>query len=125
MTNDRLRTAWMVGCVLIILGILIIFRGGFYNLGYFVDLHGYNVSLGIALCGFGVFFILTGFRKKPKDYVDEFLICPNCETSFNKEDIADQQCPQCNVKLENLEGVYERHPELKNGMSHFKVEDFS
>ncbi|MBW2603601.1 MAG: hypothetical protein JRE28_04695 [Deltaproteobacteria bacterium] len=64
MTDDRLRTACMVGCAFIILGILVIFKGGFSQLGYFVGFHGYHVPFGIFLCVFGVFFLLTGFRRK-------------------------------------------------------------
>ena len=64
MTDERLRTACMLGCAFIILGILVIFRGGFSQLGYFVSFHGYHVSFGIGLCVFGVFFLITGFRRK-------------------------------------------------------------
>ncbi|MDQ7837781.1 MAG: hypothetical protein RDU59_04745 [Thermodesulfobacteriota bacterium] len=67
MSNDRLHTGYMVGGALIALGLLVLVKGGFYQLGYYVDFHGYHMPFGIALCIIGVFFILTALRRKPKD----------------------------------------------------------
>lgn len=66
MQNDRSRTAYMIGLAFIGLGVLSILKGGFYNLGYYLDFQGYHVPFGITMCVFGILFLLTGIRRKGK-----------------------------------------------------------
>ena len=42
----------------------------------------------------------------------ETVICLNCQKPFSFYEINNYQCPKCNGVLENLDGFYERHPEL-------------
>jgi len=113
MNHNRIRTGYLVGFALTGLGVLVIVRGGFYHLGHFVDFSGYHIPFGITIFTLGVFFLFTAFRRKTRDLKDMALICPKCKESFIKEDIPQQRCPKCEVELEDLEGFYERHPELK------------
>ncbi len=48
------------------------------------------------------------------DYTNEpeTVICLQCQTPFIFTKVKNFQCPKCNGVLENLEGFYERHPEL-------------
>ena len=113
MIHNRVRIGYLVGCALIGLGILVIVKGGFYHLDHFVDFSGYHIPFGITIFTLGVFFLFTAFRRKKRDFKNVALICPKCKESFIKKDIAQQRCPKCKVELEDLEGFYERHPELK------------
>ena len=61
----------------------------------------------------GLLFIWVVLRKKAKTYQDKFLICPKCETTYNKKEVPDEQCPRCKIELEDLNEFYARHPEFK------------
>ena len=80
-------------------------------------MYGYPVSnaTGVIVALFGVALIVFAiFRKStPDKEEDKFLICPKCKTPFNQKDLTDSRCPECKAELEDLEGFYERHPELK------------
>ena len=81
-----------------------------YN--YHYDFGPYHYLFGIFVIVIGIIFIYISLRKKSEDFEDKFLICPKCERVFNIMDFADHHCPNCQVKLEDLEGFYERHPEF-------------
>jgi len=73
-------------------------------------------ALGAVLIVSGVFTLVFLWQKgKDKETADNasVRICPKCEevvAYYEKQ----RTCPVCNIKLEPLEGFYERHPELKD-----------
>ena len=105
----------LLGTSLILYGIFTIIQRGYYSskFDFYFDFGPYHYLLGAFITIVGVLFVYTSLRTKAKAFEDDILICPKCEASFNRKDITDQNCPQCNVKLEELEGFYERHPALK------------
>ena len=44
---------------------------------------------------------------------DKYVICKICHKAFSIENVPDNKCPKCNIELEELNGFYDRHPELK------------
>jgi large-conductance mechanosensitive channel len=66
----------------------------------------------LLIFGFIVFliiFIFTLFLKDPK-----IVICINCLNTFYEANTKEKTCPECQSTLENLNGFYERHPNLRN-----------
>ena len=103
------------GIILAVFGYRIIVRPKFYDhiYGRYWDFTEIKWPFGVLFIIIGLFFILNALRKKAKDFEDRFLICPKCKEPFNKKGVFDERCPKCEVELEDLEGFYERHPELK------------
>lgn len=81
------------------------------------SLYGYPISrsTGVVVAIFGVLLILFGcFRKVRNTQGEEkFLICSDCKKTFYEKNVPDKQCPDCSIDLENLDGFYVRHSELK------------
>lgn len=105
----------LLGIVLAVFGCAIIVQPRWHSskYDYNFDFTGIHIPFGSALIIIGVIFIWSALRRKAKEYKEIFLICPKCEETFDKKDVPDQLCPNCKVDLENIEGFYERHPELK------------
>ncbi len=101
------------GIVFTIFGCMVIIKPIFYDhvYGLYLDFTKTKWPFGGSLIIIGILLIWSALNKKAKSFEGEFLICPKCETTFNRREIIDQNCPQCNVKLEDLEGFYDRHPE--------------
>ncbi len=66
---------------------------------------------------FGFVSIAYGlFKNNFKSDNSQGLICPVCEKSFSPgifRTPKNKLCPNCKIKLEPIEGFYDRHPELK------------
>jgi hypothetical protein len=112
----------MMGVVWGLLGVLIIINPTFYS-SYFnreLNFKDINVPFGGGLIILGFFFIWSSFRKKAivadKKARDgkKVLMCMECVKPFYKNACLNLKCPICNGLLEDLEGFYERHPELKD-----------
>ena len=105
----------LTGLVTAIFGLSVITGPRFYDrlYGRYWDFTEVKIPFGGALIVIGIIFFWSALRKKAKDFEDKFLICPKCKTPFNQKDVPDSRCPKCEVELEDLEGFYERHPELK------------
>ena len=104
-----------LGLVLLIFGFGIIIHPRWYSSKYelYFDYTGVHIPVGSLFIVIGLLFVWVVLRKKAKFYQDKFLICPKCERSHNKKEVPDNQCLQCKVGLEDLDGFYERHPEKK------------
>jgi len=61
----------------------------------------------------GLFMLYGSLRKGQRDH-EEVFICPTCETALPFAEVQDEICPTCKVKMEPLDGFYDRHPELKD-----------
>ena len=68
---------------------------GFIWIGYAL-LHRKSLSIG----------------EKNSEEAERIMICPGCEEVAYAWEIPGLRCPNCEVNLENLEGFYDRHPEL-------------
>jgi PHP family Zn ribbon phosphoesterase len=51
--------------------------------------------------------------KKSKQEEENFAICTKCREPLYALSTNDNKCPHCGGELENLNGFYDRHPELK------------
>jgi len=105
--NTLKRLSFIVlGILSILVGIIIIREGWSYRYGIAVPrLAGY------LMAAFGVAFLLYGIltKKIPKAYV----ICLDCRNSFYAKDVHQNRCPKCEGTVEDLDGFYDRHPELR------------
>lgn len=54
------------------------------------------------------------WRLSQKVRSPEFVICPRCNTPQYAKDLVDGHCAKCAGDIEQIEGYYERHPEMKN-----------
>ncbi len=89
------------------------------GLSYYYKGHEIGLWGKWAIFAFGLLIFWCGiFYKRPmggKHFTKlEESICPKCQQVFMpKKAPEDQMCHKCNCPLEQLEGFYDRHPELK------------
>ncbi len=105
----------------IIIGIWIIILGCYLMSGWDLFFRGTKIDFGRANTLTGYIFIIIGvgyiiffLRAKSSDFEDKFMICIKCKELHRQKDYSDSHCRKCGAELENLEGFYDRHPELKN-----------
>lgn len=105
----------LFGVCLVSYGLFTIIQRGYYSsrFKFYIDFGSYHSIFGIIIVVFGIFFIYTSLTSKKKHAKEKYLICPKCKESFNQKDAINHLCPTCAVKLEDLEGFYDRHPEMK------------
>lgn len=110
-----MKSAIITGITIIILGIIIM-------LG--VSMHGHFMppETGILFICAGILWVVYSivFRKKldtnikkSKQKEETFVICFQCRKPLYAASTNDDKCPHCGGNLENLDGFYDRHPELK------------
>ena len=64
------------------------------------------------LLGVGcVIFLLVWWWQASKK-AQQYVICPSCLKSYEKEENLNQTCKKCHGLVEDLDGFYDRHPEL-------------
>ena len=106
----------LLGSSLTLYGTLTIIQRGYYSsrFKFYIDFGRYHYLFGILIAVVGIFFMYTSLIRKNKHAKEKYLICPQCKVSFKqKKDVKNPRCPHCSVDLEDLEGFYDRHPELK------------
>ena len=112
----------LLGISMGVFGLCILINPTFYHSGleYRFDFTEVRWLFGGGLVILGILFILSSFRKqaieaekKVKDD-NRVLMCPKCLKPIYKKNAPDLKCSSCGNPLEDLEGFYERHPELKN-----------
>ncbi len=103
--------------ILIASGVKIILNPKFFDTKYgmFHDYTSIKWPLGGFLLFTGILIFAFAFVKKLKNNPDiaNTLMCKTCAKPFYKKDVPNLICPVCHDSLEELEGFYERHPELK------------
>ena len=110
-----MKSAIFTGMTIIILGIIIL-------LG--VSMHGHFMppETGILIICAGILWVIYSIvsRKKLdtsikrlKKKEESFEICFKCRKPLYAASTNDDKCPYCGGNLEDLDGFYERHPELK------------
>lgn len=68
----------------------------------------YNPALGYGIICIGLVFIAISFVR-----TKGYFICPNCRKIDSWSNLKDNKCPECNNRVENLKGYFERHPDEK------------
>ena len=106
---------FLLGACLALYGILTVIQRGYYSsrFKFYIDFGRYHYLFGILIMLVGIFVIYTTLSSKRKYLKEKYLICPKCKDSFSQKDVSNSLCPNCTVELEDLEGFYDRHPELK------------
>jgi hypothetical protein len=99
--------------ICIIFGIVILIKPAFYStqFEYFFDFSKIKWPLGIFFILFGAIMLWLTVKKEGKE--TRYLICLKCKKIFDVLEFRQDECPQCKVQLESLNGFYEKHPELK------------
>ena len=85
--------------------------------GPFFSYWGANVSRIISGTGaifIGVFFLLMTVLKRPGPSNEDFVMCINCKHPFYKKDTEKSICPNCGGRLEDMDGIFDRYPNLRN-----------
>jgi len=109
--NTLKRLSFVVlGILSILAGIIFIREGWDYHYGIAVPkLAGYLwIAFGVAILLYAIF-----TKKIPKEPHEDFVICPDCRNSFYAKDVHQNRCPKCEGTVEDLDGFYDRHPELR------------
>ena len=106
---------FIIGISLAIFGIAIIIDPIFYDSKHkFIhDFTEIKWPFGIFLTFVGFIFFYVSLRKKSVTSVSDILICLSFRHLINKSELSVKLCPKCGSILEELDGFYERHPELK------------
>lgn len=104
------------------LGILFMIDPVYYNymLGYQWDLSTVKWPLCICLFLIGILWFYSFIKHKK---FNEFLICPKCLKTYYKYVVVDTKCLDCGAEVEEIDGFFERHPELKESKESFQEQD--
>ena len=120
----------------LMLGVLFFFWGAmmfseYQEKGFIYDnKHGQIIAydgLALFICFLmmivGGFFFIFGSNRVIASITTETnkvenYICPNCQTLWPAYEIDDAFCLKCQIILENLDGFYERHPDLSEKPNH-------
>ena len=87
---------------------------GFWYFGHFINLSESYLSVGVIFLVLAVLsFWITIRMKQSKTLEEKYLKCLKCKDIFRSSELSSMNCPKCKGDLEDLEGFYERHPELK------------
>ncbi len=105
----------LLGVVLFSFGIGVIIHPQVYDAkhDYHLDFSEIKWPFGIFLSIIGLFSIIYPLAKGAKYDADKYSMCPACMKPFSNENISNSRCPECGNDVEDLEGFYDRHPELK------------
>lgn len=61
----------------------------------------------------GCYLLSKLFFFKAKSEDEAFVMCIKCKHSFYRKYATDNLCPNCGGRVEDMDGIFERHPELK------------
>jgi len=65
----------------------------------------------LLVMGCVIFMITWWWQASKKE--QRYVICPSCLEPYEKEENLNQFCKKCHGLVEDLDGFYERHPELR------------
>jgi len=71
-----------------------------------------KIAIGAGLLG--IFTTIFFKIKKKPDEVPLYVICTSCLKPWHSNETSDKACPDCGGGLEDVNGFYNRHPDLKN-----------
>ena len=89
-----------------------------YKYGHVIAYDGLAIFICLLMIIVGGFFFIFGTNRVIASITTETnkvenYICPNCQTLWPAYEIDDTFCVKCQVALEDLDGFFERHPDLK------------
>lgn len=130
--NRAIRNLSLMGWLIILCGLLFVSQYteyGYINTARWAFVPTFGKKAVLIMCttlSAGIFFVLWSFyllfcRSKfsrrgefgPAVDRPDYVICANCGEVFNGLALVANLCPKCSGQLENLEGFYDRHPDLK------------
>ena len=70
----------------------------------------------IIIMAAGGFMMRIGYKGVTKNAAQEvkYLKCLGCGCVFFAHEAPDHKCPKCSGAVENLNGFFDRHPELRD-----------
>lgn len=95
-----------------VLGIYFLLREG-----DFVPIYRIPVSklyLGSVLLLIGILALFNFLFKRNNFQNQKYIMCLTCRQPFYEKETQDGICPKCGNIVEDMEGIFERHPDLKN-----------
>ncbi len=115
MSASILRLLFTIGGALLLGGLVILILGGDQRYGGAVY-HGWSrIFYGLSFLVAGCVLMYVSLRKLKYTWRkgEIIVICPRCESLYEKSALNDQLCPHCNIPMEPLKGFYDRHPEFR------------
>jgi ABC-type uncharacterized transport system permease subunit len=108
------RILYLISGVLsVYVGIVVWRHQELFYYGAYIHLGETSILVGIAIIAFGLGLLYVASRKSFTYNGEKYIVCPKCNESFSQRDVPNSLCPQCDVELEDLDGFYDRHPELR------------
>jgi len=109
----------LLGLVLVVWGALIVNIPGWTVYGIRVSsgsgillIFAGAIWIGYVLLNRKTILIEEKRAEEAKSEAKQFVICPRCEETAYAKDVPGLKCPKCEIGLEELEGFYDRHPNL-------------
>jgi len=81
-----------------------------------IPLYG-GLIISLIMIAFSIYSTIYGVYQVKKGnivHIPRNSICYQCESIINEFKNTTMICPQCGIRLEDLNGFYERHPEKKS-----------
>jgi len=104
---------FIIGAWLSIIGFCLVIGQDYHLRGVKLDFGGANIIVGVLLFVIGISVIIFALRRKVKDFEDKVAICSQCGQTSEITNVSNMRCPKCDGKLEDLDGFFDRHPELR------------
>jgi len=105
--------ALIIGAWIAVIGVYLIVGKDYYLRGFKLEFGKGNLLVGLLFLVIGMGIIIVGLVTKAKDFEDKVTICSRCAQPFDMKDVSDMSCPKCGGKLEDLDGFFDRHPEVE------------
>jgi hypothetical protein len=93
-------------------GIYTLFQEGDFLIFRGAKIH--RLTYGSIFLVIGFFALLMYYLKRPGPSDQEFVMCIKCKESFYRKDAPNATCPKCGGTIENMNGIFDRHPELQS-----------
>lgn len=115
MNSNRILSVF-TGVLLAFLGRTVLVKGGFYGYTYgrYFEFGRLRWLVGGLLMLSGLVLTWTGISPRSRySRTSSTMVCPKCERPYDARERQMMTCETCKVRLEPVEGFYDRHPELK------------
>ena len=115
MNSNRILSVF-AGVLLAFLGWTVLLKGGFYwyTYGRYFEFGRFRWLIGGLLMLSSLVLTWTGIRPRGRySRRSSTVVCPKCEKPYDARERQMTICAGCKVRLEPIEGFYDRHPELK------------
>jgi hypothetical protein len=99
-----------VGLVYLIVGIIAYFHGALLIKGAYASV---TKPAAVVVILIALFILRMGYKMMVGKEPVKYYKCTGCGQISSPIEAPGQKCPKCSGLLENLEGFYDRHPELR------------